>query len=292
MKRDHFHRHAASELAAACALDAKVDRTMLDSYSGATRLIFIAGDPIAQVKAPQFLTRALQARAADRIVVPAHVHPVDLARFMDMVARMPNVDGVIATVPHKFAMAGLCHALSARAASIGAVNAVRRDAAGRWFGDMCDGEGYVAGLRRAGCEPAGRRVLLVGAGGAGSAIAHALVDAGVASLALHDTDSARRETLAAKLRAYGAAQVDIGSSDPTGCALVINASPMGMAAGDPLPVDLAGLVPSTFVGDVVTEPAIPPLIELARQRGCATLTGMGMFEAVRDCLLDFYLETP
>jgi shikimate dehydrogenase len=266
--------------------------TMLDSYSGATRVIFIAGDPIAQVKAPQFLTLALQQRAVDTIVVPAHVHPADLAQFMDVAARMPNVDGVIATVPHKFAMAGLCHALSARAASIGAVNAVRRDAAGRWYGDMFDGEGYVAALRRAGCEPAGRHVLLVGAGGAGSAIAHALVDAGIASLALHDVDGTRRELLAAKLRAYGAARVGIGSSDPAGFDLVINASPMGMAAGDPLPVDMARLAPSSFVGDVVTEPAIPPLIEGARQRGCATLTGMGMFEAVRDCLVSFYLESP
>jgi shikimate dehydrogenase len=57
-------------------------------------------------------------------------------------------------------------------------------------------------------------------------------------------------------------------------------------------VDMARLAPSSFVGDVVTEPAIPPLIEGARQRGCATLTGMGMFEAVRDCLVSFYLESP
>ncbi|VTU31856.1 Shikimate dehydrogenase [Variovorax sp. PBL-H6] len=263
---------------------------MLDTYSGATRVIFIVGDPIAQVKAPAFATRTLRERGADAIVVPAHVRPQDLAAFMEVASRMPNVEGVIATVPHKFAMAGLCQAVAPRAASIGAVNVVRRGAEGRWFGDMCDGEGYVAGLRKAGCEPEGRRVLLVGAGGAGSAIAHALADAGVQSLALHDVDASRRDALLAKLRAYGAPNPCIGSADPSGFDLVVNATPMGMAASDPLPVDVDALDPGTFVGDVVTMPAVPLLIEIARSRGLATMTGMGMFEAVRDCLVDFYLE--
>lgn len=107
---------------------------MLDTYSGATCVIFIVGDPIAQVKAPAFATRTLRARGADAVEVPAHVRPADLAAFLDVAARMSNVDGVIAAVPHKFAIAPLCHAVSARAASIGAVNIVRRDAQGRWFG--------------------------------------------------------------------------------------------------------------------------------------------------------------
>lgn len=263
---------------------------MIDTYSGATRVIFIAGDPIAQVKAPAFATRTLRERGADAIVVPAHVLAQDLAAFMATVARMPNVDGVIATVPHKFAIAGLCHAVTPRAASIGAVNVVRHDAEGRWFGDMCDGEGYVVGLRKAGCEPAGRRALLVGAGGAGSAIAHALVDAGVHALAVHDVDASRRDALMARLDAYSALKPRIGSADPSGFDLVINATPMGMKASDPLPVDADAIDATAFVGDVVTLPAVPPLIEIARSRGLATMTGMGMFEAVRDCLVDFYLE--
>ncbi|SFP26796.1 shikimate dehydrogenase [Variovorax sp. 770b2] len=263
---------------------------MLDTYSGATRIIFIVGDPIAQVKAPAFATRTLRARGADAVVVPAHVRPADLAAFMDVAARMPNVDGVIATVPHKFAIARLCHATSARAASIGAVNIVRRDAQGRWFGDMCDGQGYVTALRKAGCEPAGRRALLVGAGGAGSAIAHALVDAGVNALSVHDIDAARRDALLGKLATYSALQPRAGSGDPRGFDLVINATPMGMSPSDTLPVDAALLEPSAFVGDVVTVPEVTPLLAIARERGCPTMTGMGMFEAVRDGIVDFYLE--
>ncbi|HET9821325.1 MAG TPA: shikimate dehydrogenase [Burkholderiaceae bacterium] len=263
---------------------------MFDSYSGATRVVFIVGDPIAQVKSPHGMTEALRARGVDAIVVPAHVRPADLADFFALAERMPNVDGIIVTVPHKFDAARLCAQVTPRTRSIGAANVVRRAADGRWEGDMCDGEGYVAGLRTAGCEPRGLRTLLVGAGGAGSAIAHALVDAGVAALALHDADDARREALAAKLRAYGPVVPGVGSSDPSRFDLVINATPMGMRADDPLPVDVAKLAASTFVGDVVTMPPVPPLIVAARARGCGTMTGAGMFEATRERMVSFYLE--
>lgn len=263
---------------------------MFEGYSGATRVLFIVGDPIAQVKSPLGVTESLRERRADAIVVPAHVKPADIDAFFALAERMPNVDGIIVTVPHKFDAARLCAHVTPRARSIGAANVVRRAADGRWEGDMCDGEGYVAGLRKAGCEPRGKRALLVGAGGAGSAIAHALVDAGVASIALHEADAARRDALAAKLRAYGPVQPTVGSTDPSGYDLVINATPMGMQPGDPLPVQVDRLSASTFVGDVVTMPPVPPLIEAARARGCATMTGAGMFEAVRDRIIDFYLE--
>lgn len=263
---------------------------MFSDYSGATRVIFIVGDPIAQVKSPHGVTEALRARGADVIVVPAHVKPADLDAFFAMAQRIPNVDGIIVTVPHKFDAARITARATPRAQSIGAANVVRRGTDGLWEADMCDGEGYVAGLRKAGCEPRGKRVLLVGAGGAGSAIAHALVDAGVASLALHEADDPRRVALTAKLRVYGPVQPEAGSADPTGFDLVINATPMGMKASDPLPVQVDRLAPTTFVGDVVTMPPVPPLIEAARARGCGTMTGAGMFEAVRDRLVNFYLE--
>ena len=261
---------------------------MLDTYSGATRVLFIVGDPIAQVKSPAGVTRELRALGRDTIVVPAHVAPADLKDFFSVARRMPNVDGIIVTVPHKFAAAEMADGLTPRARSIGAANVLRRDAQGGWFGDMCDGEGYVAGLRKQGCDPRGKRALLVGAGGAGSAIAHALVDAGVASLALHEADVARRETLAAKLRAYGPVVPSVGSTDASDYDLVINATPMGMREGDPLPVDVDTLRPGTFVGCVVTQPAVPPLIEQARAKGLPTMTGAGMFAAVLERMVAFY----
>jgi shikimate dehydrogenase len=114
---------------------------------------------------------------------------------------------------------------------------------------------------------------------------------GVARLALHDADGARREALAARLRAYGPVAPEVGSTDPSGFDLVINATPMGMREGDLLPVQTDRLAPGTFVGCVVTKPAVPPFIEAARARGLRTMTGAGMFEAVCERIVAFYLQT-
>jgi shikimate dehydrogenase len=126
---------------------------MRENYSGATRVIFIVGDPIAQVSSPYGVTEALVARGADVIVVPAHVKAADLPAFFDVAARMANVDGIIVTVPHKFDAAALCAGLTSAARSIGAANVVRRAPDGRWFGHMCDGDGYVAGPARTNGAP-------------------------------------------------------------------------------------------------------------------------------------------
>lgn len=263
---------------------------MLDGYSGATRVIFIVGDPIAQVKSPAGVTELMRARGADAVCVPVHVKPGDLADFVRLAEKLPNVDGILVTVPHKFAVLPLCATVAPRAQSIEAVNMLRRGPGGRWHGDMCDGQAFVAALQKAGATLAGRRALLVGAGGAGSAIAHALVDAGVGELALHDADDARRDALAAKLRRYGALPVTLGSADPSGYDLACNATPMGMTPGDPLPLQVDRLDAGAAVGDVVTVPAVPPLIAQARARGHVASTGSDMFAQVRVAIVDFLLE--
>jgi shikimate dehydrogenase len=255
--------------------------------NGATRVHYIVGDPIAQVKSPGDVTQAFAARGLNAMVMPAHVAPAALARWLEGVSLAQNVDGVIVTVPHKFASFALCGSASERARFLGAVNTLRRNPDGSWHGDMFDGMGYVAALRDRGCEPAGRRALLAGAGGAGSAIAHALVEAGVAALAVHDGDAARRDALADRLARLGRCPVTAGSSDPAGFDLVINASPAGMKEGDPSPVQVERLDAGAFVGCVITAPAISPLIAAARARGCGTVTGADMFARVRDLMVEF-----
>jgi shikimate dehydrogenase len=267
---------------------------MLDTYSGATRVIFIAGDPIAQVKSPAGVTRLLRERGADKVVVPAQVRPGELAAFLAMVERLPNIDGVIATVPHKFDLAAACTRTTPRVRSIGAANVARRAPGGGWFGDMCDGEAYIAGLLQRGFDPRGKRALLVGAGGAGSAIAHSLVDAGVAALALHDIDAGRRDALIGKIARYApgssSSQPIAGSADPRGFDLVINATPVGMKPGDPHPLDTEKIEAGMFVGDVITAPAVTPLLAAAQAKGCAVMTGIDMFQAVGERIAGFYLE--
>lgn len=261
---------------------------MFKNYSGFTRVLFIVGDPIAQVKSPAAMTQALRELGRDVIVVPIHVSPADLGHFVESAKRLPNVDGIIVTVPHKFAAVEHATALTSRAHSIGSINMIRRGAEGLWLGDMCDGEAYVAGLRKARCEPHGRHVLLVGAGGAGAAISHALVDTHVASLTIHDSDADRRDALLQRLKRYTNVPVVAGSRSPNGADLVINATPLGMHPEDPMPLDVAALPSSTFVGDVVTQPAETPLLVAARARGCQTMNGLCMYEGVLERMVSFF----
>ena len=85
------------------------------------------------------------------------------------------------------------------------------------------------------------------------------------------------------------ADILVGSSDPDGFDLVANATPAGMKPGDPLPVDVAKLMPTTFVGCVITVPAVSPLVAAARRLGCPTSTGTDMYNALQSTMVDFLL---
>lgn len=263
---------------------------MLEQLNGATRVHFIVGDPIAQVKSPAGVTQAYAERGHNAIVVPAHVAPEHLAAWHAGLAHAQNVDGIIVTVLHKFAAFGLCASTSERATFLRAVNTMRRNPDGSWHGDMFDGLGFVEAMRDNGCDPPGKRALVIGAGGAGSAIAHALLVAGVSSLALADTSTLRRTTLVDRLNWLKTAPVTHGSRDATGHDIVINATPIGMKEGDPYPVDVTTFNAATFVGCVITAPAVSPLVAAARAQGCATITGADMFARVRDLMVDFLLN--
>ena len=255
--------------------------------SGETRIHLIVGDPIAQVKTPAGLTRVFAERGADAICIPMQVPPRDFDAFMSAAKRVLNIDGIVITVPHKLAAVRHCDTLSERARILGAVNVMRREGDGRWFGDMVDGVALVAALHASGFDPMDRRALVVGAGGAGSAVALALMEAG-ARLSVCDVDTGRRDELVKRLAPLG--QVAAGSSDPSGFDLVVNATPMGMTPADPLPVDATRLASKALVADFVTKPAVTPLLEAARRRGSPIVTGEAIFRG--DILADFFLRVP
>jgi shikimate 5-dehydrogenase len=259
------------------------------TLSGETLVVPIVGDPIAQVKSPDGITRLFAERGCDAVVVPLQVASADLDALVTGLSASASVGGLIATVPHKFGLAAHCATLTDRARFLGSANVARRGPDGGWHGDHVDGAAFVAAVRAAGGTPDGARALQVGAGGAGSAIALALLEAGVAELALHDADAGRRDALVARLRERFGDRVTAGSRDPAGFDLVAHATPMGMRAGDPYPVEVTRLRPGTFVGDVVTRPAVPPLADAARRAGCRTSTGGDMFDAVAGLIADFLL---
>ena len=257
--------------------------------NGATRLYIIVGDPIAQVQAPGGMTQAFAAMGRNAVLVPVHIAPADLADFLKAVSRVQNLDGIVVTIPHKFACYKFCSSATDRAHFLGAVNNMRRAVDGDWYGEMLDGPSFVGALRAKGCEPEGLRALLVGAGGAGSAIAYALVDAGVRELAIHDTDVKRRDALISRLTANLKTPVIVGSDDPSGFDLIANASPAGMKPGDPYPVDPKKLKPSMFVGCAITSPPASPIVEAARKIGCKTSVGGDMYAAAQQLMIDFLL---
>src|SRR5207244_1816148 len=128
---------------------------MIPAPTGATRLHIIIGDPIAQVRAPAGVSRAFAERGSDAILVPVQVAPVDLAGFLATATRVKNLDGIVATIPHKFACYRACATATERAHFIGAVNLMRRSPDGGWHGDMVDGLGFVGAARAKGFDPNG-----------------------------------------------------------------------------------------------------------------------------------------
>src|SRR3954452_14430925 len=128
-----------------------------------------------------------------------------------------NVDGILVTIPHKFTAFAHCATSAERAKKLGVVSVIRRNADGTWYGDMLDGLAFVKALKDHGAQPEGARVLLVGAGGAGSAIAIALLEAGVRELVIHDVDESRVATLLELLSDVGPGRATTGPPDPTGC---------------------------------------------------------------------------
>ncbi|MBR1129212.1 shikimate dehydrogenase family protein [Bradyrhizobium iriomotense] len=262
---------------------------MIPAPTGATRLYVIVGEPIAQVRSPAGVSAAFAARGHDGILVPVQVAPGDLADFLSVATRLKNLDGIVVTIPHKFACYQACASATERAHFLRTVNLMRRRPDGAWHGDMVDGLGFVGAARARGINPAGMRALLVGAGGAGSAIALELVEAGVRELAIHDSTTERRDALVGQLNRVGKASVRIGSGDPAGFDFVANATPAGMKDGDPLPVDVARLALSTYCGCVITKPEVSPFIAAARRIGCVTGTGTDMYQQHQSIMVDFLL---
>jgi len=261
--------------------------------TGATRVYGIAADPIRHVKAPQSLNAIMAERGVDGVMVPFHVVPDDLATLFAGLRTLRSFHGMVVTVPHKTAAPALCDEISRRASEAGAVNVVRREGDGRLVGDMFDGLGFVAGLRAAGIEPRGLRAYLAGAGGAGSANAFALAEAGGAQLTIANRTPERAKDLCRRVRAaYPQTLVETGSADPSGHDLVVNATSLGMRGADPLPLDAEGLEPGMVVAESIMQPETTPLLARAAALGCRVQHGWPMLASQLHLMADFLHMRP
>ncbi len=260
---------------------------------GTTKLIAHLGYPTESFKAPMIYNPYFEREGIDAVVVPMGCKADDYPAFLRLFFRLSNAHGALITMPHKVTTTALVDEVQTTAAIAGACNAVRLSADGRLVGDMFDGEGFVRGVRGKGRVLEGARALVVGAGGVGSAIAASLAKAGVAALGLFDTHAPLANDLADRLRKhYPQLVVTVGSNDPAGFEILVNATPLGMRAGDPLPMDVARIAPSAFVGEVVMKQEITPFLAAVRARGCAFQIGVDMlFEQIPAYLEFFGLPT-
>jgi shikimate dehydrogenase len=236
------------------------------------------GDPLTTAKSPELLNRLFIEQRADAVCVPFQVEADGLLAFVTGARVMKNLAGVLVTMPHKQRMMAFVDDLHPTARQVGALNVIRCDENGRWVGAIFDGLGCVLGMQWEGNHPANKSVLLIGAGGAGRAIAFAVGSAGARSLAIFDVDQGRAENLAESVAAATGCPTRVGAPDPHGHEIVINATPLGMKADDPMPVDANRLEPGTIVVDIVNSPDPTALCRTARARGCRTQSGRPMHE--------------
>lgn len=261
--------------------------------TGSTMLCAILADPIHHVRTPQAFNNLMRQWRKDAVLVPMHVAPEHLETVMNGLRQTGNLAGFLVTVPHKSTALELCDDASARARAVGAVNVVRREADGRLVGEILDGIGFVEGLRQNGLEPRGMRVFIAGAGGAASAIAFGLAQAGIASLGIWNRTQSKSEQLRERLhRFYPDLSIGIATDDPADAELVVNATSLGLHDGDRTPLNVERLRSQQAVAEIIMNPVMTPLLLAAEARGCRICLGAPMLDCQLTMMAEFMGISP
>lgn len=240
--------------------------------TAATRVAGIVGWPASRSLSPVIHNAAFRAAGLDWVYVAFPVAPDDVAAAVAGIRGM-GIAGVNVTMPHKQAVIPLLDDVTPAAGRIGAVNTIVNDG-GRLIGDNTDGEGFLAFLiRGAGFDPASRRVVLLGAGGAARALGVALTDAGASVTIAARRDEAARE-LAGESGAVACAWQDRGTAAHE-ADLIVNATPAG-SRDDGSPLGSDDIPSSAVVVDLVYAPPVTSLLRDASARGAAAHNGIGM----------------
>ena len=248
--------------------------------SGKTKIMFILADPVAHIRGSVVLTRALRALGHDIAISPLHVKPADLEATVRAIRGFHNVVGFGITIPHKIAICPFIDELLPQAKLVGSVNFVRRDADGRLTGDNIDGAGFIDGARESGIDFEGKRVLQIGAGGAGRSIAFSIAAAGAAALG-SATAPKRRPAISPRPCAPHTPSAMPLPRRRTRPAIdaVVNTTSLGMKPDDPLPIsDPSHLTPDMTVSEIIMSPELTPLLLEAQRRGCRISLGKSMLE--------------
>ena len=246
---------------------------------GGSPVVGVIGDPVAHSLSPLLHNAAFDALGLDWVSVAFPVPGGQADRAL-VGMRALGIAGLSVTMPHKDQAFECVDDVTDTARRLRAVNCVtRRSSDGALVGDSTDGPGLVLALRRgAGFEPAGRRCLVVGAGGAARAIVLALAEAGAAEVVVVNRTAARAEVAAALAGDVGRVGAAADAADVD---LLVQATSVGMAgvgsSGDgALPIDPERLRPGQVVVDIVVHPPRTALLEAAARRGAVAVGGLGM----------------
>ena len=257
--------------------------------SGKTKIIAHLGYPTESFKAPMIYNPYFEDRGIDAVVVPLGAKPENYADVLKAVFSLSNIAGALITMPHKMTTVGLLDEVTTTVKIAGACNAVRRRSDGKLVGDMFDGEGFVRGVLRKGKVLKGAKAYVLGSGGVGSAIVASLAAAGVAKLGLKDFSNESAEALGARIkRHYPHIEVVTGSDDLDGFDIIVNATPIGMKEGDPLPFDMGRISSQMFIGEVVMKQEHTPFLQAALAKGCKIQLGTDMLFEQIPAYLEFF----
>ncbi len=262
---------------------------MTNLLDGTSRLILHLGYPTESFRAPLIYNPYFASIGLKMAVIPMGLKAEDFDAVFPALFRLTNAHGALITMPHKIRVRNFLAEVSPAVEIAGSCNAVLCRPDGSLAGDMFDGEGFVLAMKEKGEVIAGRRVLILGAGGVGSAIAAAFAAHGVAMIRLHDSNTAMAGALAERIsRHYPAVAIETGRSDAEGCDIIVNATPLGMSAGDPLPIPVESLPPGAFVGDVVMKGGKTAFLKEAEARGHRIQLGIDMLYAQIPAYLAFF----
>jgi shikimate dehydrogenase len=264
----------------------------VDYVSGRTRLYGIVGHPISQARSPQTVTFELRRRGIDAVLVPLDVAPDVFDEVMPQLMKLGNLDGLVVTVPHKMRVVPHLTRIGPLAKLCGGVSILARCSGGEWIGEMFDGMGCVAAIERRGVLVAGLSAQVLGAGGAGAAIAIELARHAVSAVRLVDPQRDRARALEAAIAAaFPNVSVSVGPSRLDDIDLLINATPIGMLnpAAKPIPNDR--IPPRVTVLDAVMDPDQTLLLKLAEESGCLAIRGREMLDSQIVGACDFLLAT-
>lgn len=246
------------------------------------KVLAIIGDPIEQARSPAVFGDYFRLHDIAAIMVPLKVSQANFAQALGGLRLVENFAGAVVTIPHKPLAYQIASSHGPMALATGTANVLAPIGKNHWAAEMYDGIGLINALQQKHISVSGMDALLLGAGGAGTAIAVALERLGkVASIGIVDPDRHRASALAAKLET-----ATVVEPEPEQYQLIVNASPIGMRS-DQVPFEATRCQSETIVCDAVMDPDMTSLLREAENSGCVVVKGVEMLHGQLQPLVEF-----